>query len=100
MPFIDDYRLTLENDTQFRQRVAVAISRVIINAMPPIVASPPATHIALAKRFLLNPQSEVDRYLLPIAARMAISGASFTDDAALTTATSQVLVLNAALGVE
>lgn len=99
MAYIDDYRAAVENDAQFKQRLFLAVSRQVINAMPPIVASPPASHTALAKRFLLDPRGEVDRYLLPVAARIAINGGSFTSDADLQTAVGQVLLLNATIGV-
>jgi hypothetical protein len=99
MAFIDDYKAAIENDTQFRQRLMLALSRVIINNMPPVVANPPAANSALAKRFMLNPASEVDRYLLPVAARIGINGGQLSSDADLTQAVGQVLLLNATLGV-
>jgi hypothetical protein len=99
MALIDDYKAAIENDTQFRQRLLIALTKVIINNMPPIVPTPPAANTAVAKRFLLSPESEVQRYLLPVAARMRITGAAFTDDAALELAAGQILLLNAALAV-
>lgn len=96
MAFIDEYTAALENDNQFRQRVAIAISRRILNSL---AGSPNAAQQALGKRFLLNPSVECDRYLLPVAARLAMNGGSFTDDAALQTAVDQVLVINVSLGI-
>jgi hypothetical protein len=103
MALIDEYRAAVENDTEFRQRVTIAVSRVVMAAMtttntPDATTKPPAQQ-ALAKRFLLDPGSEVSRYLLPIAARMAIVGASYTDDAAVNAAAQFVLTLNVQLGV-
>lgn len=99
MALVDEYKLALENDTQFRQRLLLAVTKVIIQAMPPTVANPPAAHQALAKRFMISPEGEVQRYLLPVAARLAINGGSFDKDADLVTAVQQVLVLNAYLGI-
>lgn len=99
MALIDDYRQAVENDTQFRQRLTIALANVIINNMPPAVPAPPAANVAVAKRFMLDPVSEVNRYLLPVAARVKINGGQLSDDAAIATAAAQILLLNATLGV-
>jgi hypothetical protein len=99
MALIDDYRAEIENDTQFKQRLFLALSQVIINAMPPVVANPPPAHVALAKRFMLDPRGETDRYLLPVAARVRLNSGQLSDDAALITAVQQVLLLNVALAI-
>lgn len=96
MAYLADYQNALANDTQFRQRLEIAVSRIVIQTMQ---ASPTAAQQALAKRFFLSPQSEVDRYLLPVAAQMSISAANFSDDTALQTATNTVLGINVTLGV-
>lgn len=97
MALIDEFRLAIENDTQFRQRLSLAVTKVVVNVLSGTAPAPTPDQKALGKRFFLNPDAEVDRYLLPVAAKMAINGAAFTDDAALTTACQQIMSLNVAL---
>ncbi len=99
MAFIDDYNGAVQNDTQFRQRLTLALTQVIINNMPPTVPNPTAAQIAVAKRFLLDPFGETSRYLPLVAARMRLNNAALTDDTALLTAAGQVLALNVALAI-
>lgn len=99
MAFIDDYNAAIQNDTQFRQRLTLALAQVIINNMPPVVPNPPAANSAVAKRFMLDPIGEVNRYLPVVAARIRINGGSMNNDADITTAAGQVLLLNATLAV-
>lgn len=96
MPYITDYQNAIENQTQFRQRLAVAVSRIVIQTMQ---GTPTLDQTALAKRFFLNPAGEVDRYILPVAAQMSISSANFGDDAALQTAVNTVLGINVTLKI-
>lgn len=96
MALIDDYKASIENDNQFRQRLAMALTRNVLTVMG---GTPTAAQSALAKRFLLAPTAEIDRYLVPVAARLALNGGSFTDDTALNTAVTSVLTVNVTLGI-
>lgn len=96
MALIDEYKVAVENDTQFRQRLTMALTRIILGVL---AGTPTAPQMALAKRFFLAPGAEVDRYLLPVAAKLAINAGTFTDDAALTTAATAVLATNVQLGI-
>jgi hypothetical protein len=96
MALIDDYKAAIENDTQFRQRLSLALTRVVLNVL---AGTPTAGQQALGKRFLLSPESEVDRYLLPVAAKLALNGGSFTSDADVNTAAQAVLAVNVTLGI-
>jgi hypothetical protein len=97
MALIDDWNATLE--TGLRNRVAVATSRVVMEAVA--AGNPPAANLNLARQFMLNPSGEVDRYVLPIIARLIINGVALSaaTDAQLITATQQVLAVNAQLGI-
>lgn len=96
MSYASDYQNAIQNDNQLRQRMTIAVSRIVIQTMQ---GTPTPDQIALAKRFFLNPESEVDRYLLPVAAQMSLSTASFTDDTALQTAVNTVLGINVTLKI-
>lgn len=96
MALIDDYHAAMDNDSQFRQRVAMAITRTVLTTL---AGTPTAPQQALGKRFLLSPQSEIDRYLIPIAARLALNGGSFTSDADINTACTSVMTANVTLGI-
>lgn len=96
MALKDDYNAAVENP-EFRQKVAIAVTRAIMDAVA--ATTPPASHLALAKRFLLAPAAEIERYLLPIAARIAINAGSFTSDANIQTAANQVLLVNVQLAI-
>jgi len=97
MALIDDFNASLE--TGMRHRVGLAVSRVVMEAVA--AATPPASHLNLARKFMLDPNGEVDRYLLPIIARLVINNVALTSatDAQIVTATQQVLAVNAQLGI-
>lgn len=98
MPLLDDYNAAVENP-QFRQRVAISVTRTVMNVM---AGSPTAPQQALAKRFMLAPSAEVDRYTLPVAARLFINGVTVIADAndtQIQTAVNEVLAVNVALGI-
>lgn len=96
MAAIDEYIAAVENDNRFRQRLMIIITKAVMTVLG---GSPTAGQLALGKRFLLNPGPEIDRYLLPVAARLALNAGSFTDDAAITTAVNQVLTINVTAGI-
>jgi hypothetical protein len=97
MALIDDYQSVLS--TALRQRITLAVSRVVMEAVA--APTPPVSHLDLARKFMLSPEAEVERYLLPIVARLVINGITITGatDAQVVTATQQVLAVNAQLGI-
>lgn len=97
MPLLDDFNAALE--TGMRHRVGVAVARVVMEAIA--AGTPPVSHLNLGRKFMLDPQGEVDRYLLPIIARLVINNVSLSTatDAQVITATQQVLAVNAQLGI-
>lgn len=95
MTLIADYNAAVEN-TPFRQQVAISVSRAVMNVM---AGTPTVAQQALAKRFMLSPSAEVDRYVLPVAARIFINSGSFTSDANIDTAVLQVLTVNVSLAI-
>lgn len=97
MALIDEGVAT--DDPVFFRKVAIAASRAVMNALA--AGSPPANQIALGKRFLLSPESETRRYLLPVAARLVINGVAVNaaTDAQINTAVSEVLTANLTAGV-
>jgi imidazolonepropionase-like amidohydrolase len=97
MPLGNDYQAMLE--AGLRNKVAIAVSQVVMTAVG--AATPPPEHLNLARKFMLSPESEVDRYLMPIVARLVINGVTIATatDAQIITATQQVLAVNAQLGI-
>ena len=98
MAALDDF-IAATDDTQFRQKVSMTVARVIMDAVN--VATPPTQHLNLARKFMLSPGSEVERYLLPIAAQLIIAGVSVSaaNDAQILTAAQQVLSANVKLNI-
>jgi hypothetical protein len=98
MAFIDDY-IAATDSLPFRQRVGLAVSRVVMEAVA--AQSPPPEYLNLARKFMLSPEGEVTRYLLPIAARLVINAVTVNaaTDAQILTATQQVLAVNVQLGI-
>lgn len=98
MALIDDFNQAVEN-TPFRQRVAIAVTRRVMTVM---AGSPTAPQQALAKRFMLAPVSETERYVYPTAARLFINGVTIATatDAQVQTAVDEVLTVNVTLGIQ
>lgn len=96
MSLQSDFNAAVEN-TPFSQAVAIAVSRTVMSVLA--AASPPPAQIALAKRFLLSPVSEIDRYLLPVAAQINMASGSFTVDADIIAAVNAVLLANVKAGI-
>lgn len=96
MAAIDEYIAAVENDNRFRQRLMIIVTKAVMTVLG---GSPTPGQLALGKRFLLAPGTEIDRYLLPVAARLALNAGSFTDDTAITTAVNQVLTINVTAGI-
>jgi hypothetical protein len=96
MALIDDWNASLESG--LRQRVGVAVSRAVMSV---VAGSPTVAQSNLARKFMLDPNGEVDRYLLPIIARLVINGVAIgsATDAQVTTATTEVLSVNAQLAI-
>lgn len=92
-----DFNEAVEN-TPFRQKVAIAVTRTVMNVM---AGTPSAAQQALAKRFMLSPSSETDRYIYPTAARIFINGQTpgTATDTQIQTAVDQVLAVNVTLAV-
>lgn len=97
MASLEDFNAAQE--IGLRQRVAVIVSNVVMEAAA--AGSPPVSHLNLARKFMLDPQGEVERYLLPIIARLVINGVTVANatDAQIKTAANQVLAVNAQLGI-
>ena len=97
MALIDDF-IAATDSLPFRQRVGLAVCRVVMEA---VAGTPTVAQLNLARQFMLSPAGEVDRYLLPIAARLVINGVSVNaaTDAQIMTATQQVLLVNVQLGI-
>lgn len=97
MALLDDFNASLE--AGLRQRVTVAVSRVVMEAVA--AGTPPVAQLNLGRKFMLDPSGEVERYLLPIIARLVINGVQVASatDAQVTTATQQVLSVNVQLGI-
>lgn len=95
MTLQSDFNESVENGA-FRQKVAIAVTRTVMNTM---AGSPTADQKALAKKFMLSPAGEVDRYVFPTAARIFINGQTpgTSTDAQIQTAVDQVLTVNVAL---
>lgn len=98
MTLLDDFNQAIEN-TPFRQRVAIAVTRRVMTVM---AGSPTAPQQALAKRFMLSPGSETDRYVLPTAARLFLNSVAIgtATDAQVQTAVDEVLTVNVTLGIQ
>lgn len=96
MALIDNYNAALANDNQFMQRLTIQIAVTVLSVLG---GSPTAPQQALGKRFLLAPQAEAQRYLIPVAAKIVANGGSFASDTDLATAVNQVLTINVGLGI-
>lgn len=98
MALDNDYIAAVDN-TPFRRRVAIAVTRTVMNVMG---GTPTVDQKNLSKRFLLAPEGEVARYVLPVAAKLNINGVTdltAATDAQVQTAVDQVLAVNVTLQI-
>lgn len=97
MALLDDYNAIASSGLQ--PRIAVSVSRAVFTVLARTTPPPTVDEKALAKRFMLSPENEAQRYLLPVIARLLINGVtvSTATDAQLQTAVNEVLAANVTL---